>query len=128
MCAQRTAACACLSAAACADFFFFNGVFVYAEKAAELAFQRVPGVLCTCVGYVGGEAVDPTYEDVVSGVTGHAEAVAVDYDCREVSYEQLLEIFWDLLGDRALTKHRSGNDVRCWHAFLNVGWRCISIY
>ena len=57
-------------------------------------FDRTPGVLSTTVGYTGGTTLNPTYEEVCSGRTGHAEAIQVTYDPARVSYEQLLEVFW----------------------------------
>jgi len=60
----------------------------------EGPFDRIPGVVSTISGYTGGKTANPTYEDVSSGRTGHAEAVAVVYDPRKVSYEKLLEVFW----------------------------------
>lgn len=61
----------------------------------EAAFRRVPGVRATSVGYAGGHAPRPTYEDVCSGTTGHAEVVRVEYDPDAVTYAQLLEVFWE---------------------------------
>ena len=61
----------------------------------EDAFRQVPGVTATRVGYTGGETADPTYEQVCSDRTGHAEAVEVTYDPEAVSYEKLLAAFWD---------------------------------
>jgi peptide-methionine (S)-S-oxide reductase len=60
----------------------------------EAAFQRVPGVIDTAVGYSGGETTNPTYKDVCSDETGHAEVVQVTFDPAKVSYEQLLDVFW----------------------------------
>ncbi|NVN91469.1 MAG: peptide-methionine (S)-S-oxide reductase MsrA [Desulfuromonadales bacterium] len=60
----------------------------------EDVFRAVPGVLATRVGYCGGMTDNPTYHEVCSGETGHAEAVEVSFDPSQVSYEQLLEIFW----------------------------------
>ncbi len=60
----------------------------------EAAFARVPGVRSTVVGYAGGRLAKPTYHQVCSGRTGHAEAVQVDYDQDQVSYQQLLDVFW----------------------------------
>ncbi len=60
----------------------------------EAAFQRVPGVIDTAVGYSGGEMPNPTYKDVCTGETGHAEVVQVTFDPAKVTYEQLLEAFW----------------------------------
>ena len=61
----------------------------------EATFQQVPGVISTRVGYTGGNLSNPTYKDVCTDRTGHAEAVEVEYDPAKVSYDQLLEIFWD---------------------------------
>ena len=60
----------------------------------EAAFDEVPGVLKTTSGYVGGKTRNPTYEQVSSGATGHAEALEVTYDPSRVSYEKLLDVFW----------------------------------
>src|SRR6266480_4307647 len=60
----------------------------------EAAFQRVPGVIDTAVGYSGGERPNPTYKDVCTDETGHAEVVQVTFDPAKVSYEQLLDVFW----------------------------------
>ncbi|HVR65467.1 MAG TPA: peptide-methionine (S)-S-oxide reductase MsrA [Verrucomicrobiae bacterium] len=62
----------------------------------ESAFRQLPGVLATAVGYTGGQTDNPTYREVCSGRTGHAEALTVEFDPAEISYEQLLEVFWDL--------------------------------
>jgi peptide-methionine (S)-S-oxide reductase len=61
----------------------------------EAAFRRVPGVTATAVGYAGGTTQNPTYEDVCSDATGHAEVVEVTFDPAKVSYEQLLNVFWE---------------------------------
>ncbi|HUU58519.1 MAG TPA: peptide-methionine (S)-S-oxide reductase MsrA [Phycisphaerae bacterium] len=75
----------------------------------EAAFRRVEGVTATAVGYSGGHSANPTYEDVCSGKTGHAEVVQVTYDPGRVSYERLLEVFW---GCHDPTQwHRQGPDV-----------------
>lgn len=60
----------------------------------EEAFDKVPGVVATTSGYMGGQAKNPTYEQVSSGVTGHHEVVQVTYDPKQVSYEKLLDVFW----------------------------------
>ena len=60
----------------------------------EAAFRQVEGVTATRVGYAGGTLENPTYEDVCSHTTGHAEVVEVAYDSDQVSYEQLLDVFW----------------------------------
>lgn len=75
----------------------------------EATFQNTPGVVDTAVGYCGGTLVNPTYEDVCSHNTGHAEVVQVIYDPSKVSYEQLLQIFWD--NHNPTTRNRQGPDV-----------------
>jgi peptide-methionine (S)-S-oxide reductase len=60
----------------------------------EAAFRQLDGVTRTRVGYSGGHSENPTYEDVCSHTTGHAEVVEVTYDPERVSYEQLLDVFW----------------------------------
>ena len=60
----------------------------------EEAFEKVPGVVSAVSGYTGGKVKNPSYEQVSSGRTGHAEAVAVTYDPAKVSYEKLLDTFW----------------------------------
>jgi peptide-methionine (S)-S-oxide reductase len=60
----------------------------------EPPYDRLPGVDATISGYTGGRVANPTYEQVSSGTTGHAEAVAVVYDPKKVSYEKLLDVFW----------------------------------
>jgi peptide-methionine (S)-S-oxide reductase len=60
----------------------------------EAAFRQIEGVTRTRVGYSGGTLENPTYEDVCSHTTGHAEVVEVTYDPERVSYEQLLDVFW----------------------------------
>ncbi len=60
----------------------------------ESPFEKLPGVLAVTSGYTGGDIVNPTYEQVSSGGTGHAEAVRVVFDPKKVSYERLLEAYW----------------------------------
>ena len=60
----------------------------------EVAFRKVPGVAATTAGYLGGTLANPTYEDVCTGRTGHAEVVEVAYDPAKVGYEDLLNVFW----------------------------------
>jgi peptide-methionine (S)-S-oxide reductase len=61
----------------------------------EAAFREVPGVVSTSVGYSGGSLKNPTYEDVCTDTTGHAEVVQVEYDPARVSFEELLKVFWN---------------------------------
>jgi peptide-methionine (S)-S-oxide reductase len=76
---------------------------------AEKKFWQTPGVISTAVGYSGGYTPNPTYEEVCSERTGHAEVVLVAYDPKQVSYEQLLKVFWE---DHDPTQGmRQGNDV-----------------
>jgi peptide-methionine (S)-S-oxide reductase len=75
----------------------------------ETAFRRIPGVIDVAVGYTGGTLEDPSYQDVCTGRTGHAEAVLVDFDPAKVSYQQLLDVFWS---SHDPTQHnRQGPDV-----------------
>jgi peptide-methionine (S)-S-oxide reductase len=60
----------------------------------EAAFRQTPGVKSTAVGYTGGQTAHPTYEQVCTDRTGHAEAVQVEFDPAEVSYDALLNVFW----------------------------------
>ncbi len=75
----------------------------------EATFREVPGVVETAVGYSGGTTTNPTYRDVCSHTTGHAEVVQVDYDPSVVTYEQLLNIFWENHDPTQL--NRQGPDV-----------------
>lgn len=75
----------------------------------EAEFRKVKGVVSTAVGYSGGTLENPTYEDVCTDKTGHAEAVEVEYDPSQVSYEQLLDLFWQI--HDPTTPNRQGPDV-----------------
>lgn len=75
----------------------------------EATFDAVAGVISTRVGYTGGTAADPTYKQVCRGRTGHAEAVEVIYDPAAVSYEDLLEVFWN--AHNPTTRNRQGPDI-----------------
>ncbi|MEW5745092.1 MAG: peptide-methionine (S)-S-oxide reductase MsrA [Nitrospirota bacterium] len=63
----------------------------------ESPFDKLKGVVSTTVGYTGGHTEDPTYEEVSTGTTGHAEAIEIVYDPSQVSYTELLEVFWQLI-------------------------------
>ena len=75
----------------------------------ELAFRQVEGVGDVAVGYSGGHHPGPSYRDVCTGQTGHAEVVEVDYDPEKVSYSRLLEVFWSI--HDPTTPNRQGPDV-----------------
>jgi len=75
----------------------------------EEAFRTTKGVKSTEVGYMGGSMRKPTYEDVCTDKTGHAEVVQVTFDTNEISYDELLEIFWEVHDPTQL--NRQGPDV-----------------
>ncbi|WP_334130414.1 peptide-methionine (S)-S-oxide reductase MsrA [Sneathiella sp.] len=75
----------------------------------EAAFRRVKGVRETVVGYQGGITANPTYQDVCSGQTQHAEVVQVVFDPREISYAELLDVFW--MNHDPTTLNRQGPDI-----------------
>lgn len=84
---------------------FGNGCFWGAER----RFWQVPGVYTTAVGYAGGHTPNPTYEEVCTGRTGHAEVVLVAYEPREVTYPELLAMFWEI--HDPTQGMRQGNDI-----------------
>lgn len=75
----------------------------------EVTFRNVEGVVDTRVGYTGGHAENPTYRQVCTGMTGHAEAVEVTFDPQKVTYEQLLDVFWAT--HNPTTRNRQGPDI-----------------
>ena len=84
---------------------FAMGCFWGAEK----AFWQLPGVYSTAVGYAGGRAENPSYQQVCTGTTGHAEAVQVIFDPKRISYQGLLRVFWE--SHDPTQGMRQGNDV-----------------
>lgn len=84
---------------------FGAGCFWHIEE----EFKKVKGVILTCVGFMGGNFKNPSYKDVCTGMTGHAEVVHLDYDPKIVSYEKLLEVFWNLHDPTTL--NRQGPDI-----------------
>jgi peptide-methionine (S)-S-oxide reductase len=75
----------------------------------EEVFRTVPGVIATACGYLGGKIEHPTYQDVCTDETGHAEVVEIEFDPTIVSYNQLLDIFWD--NHNPTTLNRQGPDI-----------------
>ncbi|MBR8829068.1 MAG: peptide-methionine (S)-S-oxide reductase MsrA [Gomphosphaeria aponina SAG 52.96 = DSM 107014] len=74
----------------------------------EAAFRKVQGVIKTSVGYMGGHFPDPSYLDVLSRITGHAEVTQVEYNPEQVSYDELLAVFWNIHDPTSL--NRQGAD------------------
>ncbi len=85
--------------------YFATGCFWGAER----RYWQIAGVIETSVGYMGGSRPNPSYEQICTGVTGHAEIVAVDFDPQVVSYRRLLEEFWTIHDPTSF--NRQGNDI-----------------
>ena len=75
----------------------------------EALFRQIKGVTDAAVGYTGGSVQDPTYQQVCTDTTGHAEAVQIEYDPDQVAYAELLEVFWS--NHDPTTPNRQGPDV-----------------
>ena len=75
----------------------------------EAIFNRLRGVLSVVPGYTGGHVANPSYEEVCSGDTGHAEAIQITYDPNQISFENLLDVFWHT--HNPTTLNRQGNDI-----------------
>jgi peptide-methionine (S)-S-oxide reductase len=75
----------------------------------EAVYERLPGVLAVTSGYAGGQSENPTYEQIGTGKTGHAEVVQIEYDPAKISYEKIVDLFWD--AHDPTTLNRQGADV-----------------
>jgi peptide-methionine (S)-S-oxide reductase len=75
----------------------------------EAVYERLPGVLAVTSGYAGGQSANPTYEQIGTGKTGHAEVVQIEYDPAKISYEKIVDLFWD--AHDPTTLNRQGADV-----------------
>jgi len=75
----------------------------------EAVFERLDGVQSVVAGYAGGSKANPTYEEVCSGLTGHAEVAQITFDPKKISYARLLEVFWE--AHDPTTMNRQGADV-----------------
>jgi peptide-methionine (S)-S-oxide reductase len=91
----------------------------------ESDFDQVPGVVSTISGYTGGRKVNPTYQEVSSGSTGHAESVEVIYDPKKVTYEHLLDVFWVSIDPTVKDRQfcDTGNQYRTAIFYSNDGQR-----
>ena len=75
----------------------------------EAVYERMPGIISVTSGYAGGQTENPTYDDICTGKTGHAEVVQIEYDPEKISYERIIDLFWD--AHDPTTLNRQGADV-----------------
>ncbi|MFZ9933445.1 MAG: peptide-methionine (S)-S-oxide reductase MsrA, partial [Chthoniobacterales bacterium] len=75
----------------------------------EAVYERLPGIVSVTSGYAGGQTENPTYDDICTGKTGHAEVVQIEFDPEKTSYEKIIDLFWD--AHDPTTLNRQGNDV-----------------
>jgi peptide-methionine (S)-S-oxide reductase len=75
----------------------------------EAVYERMPGIISVTSGYAGGQTDNPTYEDICTGKTGHAEVVKIEYDPEKISYDKIIDLFWD--AHDPTTLNRQGADV-----------------
>jgi peptide-methionine (S)-S-oxide reductase len=75
----------------------------------EAVYERLPGILSVTSGYAGGQTENPTYEQIGTGKTGHAEVVQIEYDPDKISYQKIIDLFWD--AHDPTTLNRQGADV-----------------
>ena len=87
----------------------------------DAIFSKIPGIIEATVGYTGGTKEHPTYEDVCTGKTGHAEAVEVTYDPKKISYDELLDIFWK--NHNPTTPGRQGITISLRNFLSHIGTR-----
>tara|TARA_X000000368_G_C22668442_1_gene552835 strand:+ start:26 stop:640 length:615 start_codon:yes stop_codon:yes gene_type:complete len=100
--------------------YIFLGIFLMAQNeistlgggcfwCVEAVFQRIEGVISVNPGYAGGKTLNPTYKQICTGKTGHAEVAQITYDPKIVKFEQILDVFW--ISHDPTTLNRQGNDV-----------------
>jgi len=75
----------------------------------EAVYERMPGIISVISGYAGGQTENPTYDDICTGKTGHAEVVQIEYDPEKISYEKIIDLFWEAHDPTAL--NRQGADT-----------------
>jgi len=75
----------------------------------EAVYERMPGIISVISGYAGGQTENPTYDDICTGKTGHAEVVQIEYDPEKISYEKIIDLFWE--AHDPTTLNRQGADT-----------------